>query len=87
MKHHYISEREFFSKCPCGFNLRSYVETLVPPSSLLDFVSAEISDSDENTYNATYDVIASDQTVLQRLEVSCTELPDHTAQYKVIGKN
>lgn len=87
MKYHYMSEREFFLKCPCGYNLRSYVETLVPPNSLLDFVCAEKSDSDENTYNATYDVIAPDQTVSQRLEVSCTELPHNTAQYKVIGKH
>ncbi len=87
MKYHYLSEREFFSKCPCAGNLKSYVKTLVPTKTNIDFVLAEISDSDENTYIATYDVLASDETAARRLEVSCTELPCNEAQYKIVSDN
>lgn len=87
MKNNYLSEREFHSKCPCGYNLTSYIETLVPPKTLIDFSIGTQSTTDENTYTVTYDVLSSDGKVIGSLEASCTMLPDHNCQYQLIHKN
>ncbi len=87
MKHHYMSERDFFYECSCGSNLRSYVETLIPSNTQIDFVIASKSDSEKDSYQATYDILTPSGSVAERLEVSYTLLPDRTAEYKVISRS
>ena len=40
MPHVLKSEKEFFSRCSCAYNLKSYAETLCPPNAIIDFVFA-----------------------------------------------
>lgn len=84
MPHVFKSEKEFFSRCSCAYNLKSYAETLCPPNAIIDFVFAY---PEENTYIAQYDVLTRSGIRSKCLKVSCTELPDHTYQYKVIQNN
>lgn len=85
MKHTFLSNREFLSKCPCGYNIASYVKTLIPTQAMQDFQMAQ--KTDENAYEATYDVFSPDRNHIGQITVSCTEAPGADPEYKVIDKS
>lgn len=85
MKYHYFTEKEFLSKCPCGYHLSEYVQTLIPPRTSTDLALAR--EEDENTYTAEYDVFSSMNEHLGRLTVSCTIQSDRTYSYKLLHKS
>lgn len=87
MKYYYLSKREFHSKCPCGYQLTEYAKTFVPSKFNMDFVQAEISKTDENTYTAIYDVLSLDREKIGQLEVECTIFPNRDYRYKLIRKS
>lgn len=87
MKYTYLSKHEFHSKCPCGYQLTEYAKTFVPPKFYMDFVKAEISQTDENTYTAIYDVLSPDTEKVGQLEVECTIFPNRDYRYKLIHKS